>query len=84
MSAEQTTILHKDKFTLQQVVEILNVSQPFLNGLLEQGQIACCKTGGQCCILLEDVIAYKKHIDTLRHEVLDELTAQAQELNMGY
>jgi hypothetical protein len=33
---------------------------------------------------MEDVMAYKENIDRKREAVLDQLVAQAQELDMGY
>jgi uncharacterized protein YbjQ (UPF0145 family) len=35
-------------------------------------------------ILLQDILKYKEKIDRDRNETLNELVAQAQELNMGY
>jgi uncharacterized protein YbjQ (UPF0145 family) len=35
-------------------------------------------------VLLQDVMKYKESIDRARNETLNELVAQAQELNMRY
>jgi hypothetical protein len=37
-----------------------------------------------CCSLFEHLMAYKKTEDAKRMEALNELTRQAQELNLGY
>ena len=70
--------------TTQQVAEILRVSRPFVVKLLESGEIPFRKVGKHRRILLEDVVVYKERIDQQRLKTLEKLTAQAQELDLGY
>ena len=79
-----TIIPENAELTTVQAANILRVSRPFLIKLLDEKMIPYRMVGKHRRILIDDVMAYKEQIDRERAVILDELTAEAQENDMGY
>jgi excisionase family DNA binding protein len=79
-----TVVSLPDELSSQQAADLLNVTRPYLIGLLEEGKIPSRLEGNHRRIRLDDLLAYKRQDDAKRLEALGELVAQAQELGMGY
>lgn len=70
--------------TIHEAAERLNVSPPYLIGLLDQGAIPFHQEGTDRRIRVDDLMAYKREDDARRRKIADELTEDAQKLGLGY
>jgi excisionase family DNA binding protein len=68
--------------TTQQAAAILNVSRPFVVGLIDKGLLAVRMVGNHRRLPLRDVLAYKADNRARRHETLDEMTDLDQKLGL--
>ena len=68
--------------TTQQAADLLNVSRPYLVGLIDKGELPVRKVGNQRRLPLADVLEYKDRTRANRLEALRELTAHDQELGL--
>lgn len=70
------------ELTTQQAAELLNVSRPFLIGLLEDGQIEYRKVGKHRRVKAASLMAYLARDDQQRREAATELTRITQEMGI--
>nr|WP_309690793.1 helix-turn-helix domain-containing protein [Armatimonas sp.] len=78
-----TVLSAQQELTPQQAAAFLGMSRTLLTSLLDRREIAFRYVGTHRRIRFDDLLAFHTEQER-RHKALDELTQQAQELNMGY
>jgi excisionase family DNA binding protein len=82
-SGHGVQIIPKDaELTTQQAADVLNVSRPYIIGLLESGQIPFRKVGRHRRITFEALMEYKRQDDLKRRAAADDLADLSQELGL--
>ncbi|MFI6146113.1 helix-turn-helix domain-containing protein [Streptomyces sp. NPDC051109] len=70
------------ELTTQQAADMLNVSRPFLIGLLNAGEIEYRSVGTHRRITASSLMEYKQQDDRRRRAAADELTELGQEMGL--
>ncbi|MDI2031206.1 excisionase family DNA-binding protein [Saccharopolyspora sp. TS4A08] len=68
--------------TTQQTADMLNVSRPYLIGLLEAGEIDYRMVGTHRRVKVESVLQYMRQDDQRRREAAEELTQLTQDMDL--
>lgn len=65
----------------KEAADLLNVSRPFLVGLLDKGEIPFHRVGSHRRVKVEDVLAYRKRRDGTRRKALEDMQRLGQEFD---
>jgi excisionase family DNA binding protein len=77
-----TLVPLESEITTQQAAELLNVSRPYVVGLIDKGTLPARMVGNHRRLPLKDVLAYKADNRAKRRQTLRELAALDQELGL--
>ncbi len=72
----------EDEVTIQQAASLLNVSQAYLLGLIDNGTLPARVVAGQHHLPLKAVLDYKIETDAKRRLALDDMSALHQEMGL--
>jgi excisionase family DNA binding protein len=70
------------EITTQEAASILNVSRPYVIGMVDKGLLPMRMVGNQRRLPLRDVLAHKAENRATRHKALDDMAAIDQELGL--
>jgi excisionase family DNA binding protein len=77
-----TLVPFEAEITTQQAAALLNVSRPYVVGMIDKGTLPARMVGNQRRLPLKDVLAYKADNRAKRRQTLRELAALDQELGL--
>ena len=77
-----TLVPIESEITTQQAADLLNVSRPYVVGLIDQGKLLARMVGPQRRVMLVDVLSYKADSKTKARAALREMVAIDQELGL--
>ena len=82
-AGKAVTVLGDDaEITTQEAADLLNVSRPYLVGLIEKGELPARKVGPRRRLLLADVLTYRIETKAKRRDALRDLAALDQEFGL--
>ncbi len=82
-AGKAVTLIPSDaEVTTQQAADILNVSRPYLVGLIDKGTLPARMVGNQRRLPLADVLTYKAENQAKRRAALHEMVALSQEMGL--
>lgn len=70
------------EISTQQAANLLGVSRPYLVKLVEAGELPHRKVGPRRRLHLEDVLAYRARLDQTRHDAMQDLADDLQDLGL--
>jgi len=82
--SELSILRSADELTPHEAADILNVSRPYLDKLLDEGIIPSRQVGVDRRVRAQDVMRYKQAERQRQEEILDGLAKEAQDLDLGY
>ncbi|KQQ78683.1 DNA-binding protein [Xanthomonas sp. Leaf131] len=82
-NAVQVVPIHAE-LTTQEAADLLNVSRPHMVKLMEDGALAFHRTGRHRRVRFADLMQFKRERERASEQAMQELTRQAQALEMGY
>lgn len=77
-----TLVPTEAEITTQQAADLLNVSRPFVVGLVDKGELPARMIGSHRRVLLRDVLAYKAGSKARARGALTEMVAISQDLGL--